>query len=126
MSKMVKPSLTLTVLLSTVLGISPLSAQTGEMSERAIAPPETIQTLPANTAAVLLLNSQEAWQEFERFQGFDGISEAFTNPGFLPFVPFVGSDEDEVLPWMQGWAATAVIPLSSFAADMEAWQARLV
>lgn len=116
---MVKPSLTLTVLLSTVLGISPLSAQTEKMSERAIAPPGMIQTLPANTAAVLLLNGQEAWQEFERFQGFDGISEAFTDPGFLPFVPFVGSDEDEVRPWMQGWAATAVIPLSSFAADLD-------
>ncbi|WP_159785726.1 DUF3352 domain-containing protein [Sodalinema gerasimenkoae] len=116
---MVKPSLTLTVLLSTVLGLSPLSAQTEEMSERAIAPPEMIQTLPANTAAVLLLNGQKAWQEFERFQGFDGISEVFTDPGFLPFVPFVGSDEDEVRPWMQGWTATAVIPLSSFATDMD-------
>ena len=109
---MVKRYLTLTVLLSTLLGLSPPAARTQEMTERAIAPPEMLQRLPANTAAVLLMNGQEAWQKFERFQGFEGISQTFGNPPFLPFLTVVASEENELVnPWAQGWGVTAVIPL---------------
>ncbi|TAO00798.1 MAG: DUF3352 domain-containing protein [Phormidium sp. SL48-SHIP] len=124
---MVKCYLTLTVLLSTVLGISPLSAQTEEMAERAIASPEVTQHLPANTALVLLLNRPQAWQSFNRFQSLDFMGEIFNEPGLLPFLPVVTLQEGEILdPWIDDWSATAVIPLSSIETETAAATVTLI
>ncbi|KPQ36884.1 MAG: Protein of unknown function (DUF3352) [Phormidium sp. OSCR] len=118
---MVTRYLTLTVLLSTVLGISPLSAQTEDRPEPAIAAPDVTQHLPANAALVLLLNRPQAWDSFNRFEALDSIVEVFNDPGLLPFLPVVTLQEGEILdPWIDDWSATAVIPLSSIETETAA------
>ncbi|MFP4652665.1 MAG: DUF3352 domain-containing protein [Phormidium sp.] len=124
---MVTRYLTLTVLLSTVLGISPLSAQTEDRPEPAIAPPEVTQHLPANAALVLLLNRPQAWDSFNRFEALDSIVEVFNDPGLLPFLPVVTLQEGEILdPWIDDWSATAVIPLSSIETETAAATVTLI
>ena len=124
---MVKRYLTLTVLLSTVLGISPLSAQTEDRPEPAIAAPDVTQHLPANAALVLLVNRPQAWHSFNRFEALDSMVEVFNEPGLLPFLPVVTLQEGEILdPWIDDWSATAVIPLSSIETETAAAAVTLI
>jgi hypothetical protein len=77
--------------------------------------------LPADTAAVLMLNTTpEAWRELDRFNPYPG----FFPPDFLgPLLQVEMKSETEIQSWIGDRAAIALLPTT---ADTASWEAHTV
>ena len=93
-----------------------VSAQSTEPSA-----PTVISLLPANTAAVVMLNTTpEAWRELDRFNPYPG----FFPPDFLgPLLQVGTKSETEIQSWIGDRAAIALLPATS---DTAQWESHTV